>query len=168
MSQTRPKWLLTALIVVVVLGLSVVGYAAPPPDPIITGPTEALPVAVKQGNNVYATFDYTSAHGGSTHKGGDPRHCHWGRARCVPAATGDGRTGVTRGSPINTPVAEGTPRPPVISNHGLSDNINELDAVLVDNTPPGNFAHHIRRGGPPYLIEPVDAGTPLPAWGGMK
>ena len=46
MSQTRPKWLLTALIVVAVLGLSVVGYAAPPPDPTISGPTTLAPVAV--------------------------------------------------------------------------------------------------------------------------
>ncbi|MBP7868893.1 MAG: hypothetical protein KA002_02400, partial [Firmicutes bacterium] len=173
MSQTKPKWLLTALVVVAILGLSVAGYAAPPPDPTIIGPTTAEPVAVKQGNNVYVTFDYISqpTEAGTTRaeivirKGATIIGTRQVAFPLLPD-TGE-KASFTAAVPINTPVAEGTYNIRLqISNHdGLSGNINELDAVLVDNTPPGNvpnFGPIISGAAGPTLtwIEPADAGTP--------
>ena len=149
MSQTRPKWLLTALIVVAVLGLSVVGYAAPPPNPTITSPTTTKPVAVKGGNNVYVTFRYVSQ----------------------PAVTGTTRATIRiyrGGTEIGTRVVEypeiddtdiygntftaavaidGTANEAYydidlqITNHdGASGVVTVTSAVLVDNTAPGNVS----------------------------
>ena len=174
MSQTRPKWLLTALIVVAVLGLSVVGYAAPPPDPTITGPTTAAPVAVKQGNNVYVTFDYISQptvagttwaeiviRKGSTIIGTRPV------AFPLLPDTGEEWTSFTAAVAIDTPVAQGYYNIRLqISNHdGESTNIIETDAVLVDNTAPGNVAGLgtlISGAAGPTLTwaQPADAGAP--------
>jgi len=174
MSHTKPKWLIAAIMAVAILGLSVTGLAAPPPDPIIVSPTSTGPVAVQPGNNVYVTFDYISQPTvlGTTRAeivirlGGTIIGTRQVAFPLLPDTGAAGNT-FTAAVPIVPGAAQNIYNVRLeISNHdGTSNNVTGSAAVIVDSTPPDNvpnFADIISSGTGAVLTwtEPTDGGTP--------
>ncbi|MEW6106015.1 MAG: hypothetical protein AB1563_06585, partial [Bacillota bacterium] len=176
MVRIKPKWLLGAMVALVALvALPAAALAEAPTGVNIVSPTNESKAAVAAGNNVDVTFDYTSVpmeanttsvtivvKQGATVVGS--------RTYAYPAIQDTGPDGAqfTGNVTIDSGAAEGKYDVVVtVTNHDGSASDTETEAVIVDNTPPGNVTGVT--GTPPYTndttpsftwTEPADGGSP--------